>query len=266
MAQFQNLMEILKILPKTNCRKCNEKTCTAFAAAVFKGDKPLALCPEVSPDLLDQYAETASKGNSLEQDWEKALSALKSRVAGIDFNEAAERTGGAYDGRKLSVRIMGKAFSVDHHGNLYSDIHANQWVTMPILSYLIHCKGTPVSGNWVSMRELPSGMDWYSFFNKQCEQRLKQLADTYTDLFEDLVQIFDGKPVDRHFQSDVAVVLRPLPLVPLMVTYLRPEDGMDSSLSLLFDETAEENLGIEAIYTLGTGIAVMFEKLARRHG
>lgn len=266
MASFKNLMDVLKILPKTNCRKCNEKTCMAFAAAVFKGDKPLSLCPDVAPEILDQYAEPVKNANNQEQDWEKALAALKAQLTAIDFTEAARRTGGTYDGRKLTVRIMGKEFSVDHDGVLYSDIHVNRWITMPILSYIINCKGTPVSGKWVSMRELPSGIDWYHFFSKQCEQRMKKLADTYTDLFEDLVQIFDGKPTDHHYQSDIAVTLRPLPLVPLLVTYLRPEEGMDSSLSLLFDATAEENLGIQGLYTLGTGIVTMFEKLARRHG
>lgn len=266
MAQFQNLMEVLKILPKTNCRKCNEKTCTAFAAAVFKGDKPLSLCPDVSPELIEQYTYQEKKGKNNDQEREAALAALKLQVTKVDFGEAATRTGGLFDGKKLTVKIMGKDFSVDGNGTLFTDIHTNPWVTMPILNYIIHCKGVPVSGNWVSMRELPSGMDWYHFFNRQCEQRMKKLADTYTDLFEDLVHIFDGKTVDHHYQSDISVVLRPLPLVPMMVTYLRPEDGMDSNLNLFFDATAEENLGIEGLYGLGTGIVRMFEKIAQRHG
>jgi ArsR family metal-binding transcriptional regulator len=33
-------MEIYKLLNGSNCRECNEKTCLAFAVAVFKGKKP----------------------------------------------------------------------------------------------------------------------------------------------------------------------------------------------------------------------------------
>ena len=41
---------------------------------------------------------------------------------------------------------------------------------------------------------------------------------------------------------------------------------MASNLNLFFDATAEDNLGIEGIFALGTGITRMFERLALRHG
>jgi len=39
------LFEILKLLPKTNCRKCGEPTCMVFAARVAEGIKEAADCP-----------------------------------------------------------------------------------------------------------------------------------------------------------------------------------------------------------------------------
>jgi hypothetical protein len=62
------------------------------------------------------------------------------------------------------------------------------------------------------------------------------------------------------------MVLYPLPLVPLLICYWHPEEGMGSNLILFFDATAEDNLGIGGLYALGTGITRMFEKLALRHG
>ncbi len=265
-AQFKNLMEILQIVPKTNCRKCNEKTCMAFAAAVFKGDRELADCPMVLPETAQKYSRQPQKANNLEQDRDAALAAIKQKIRDIDLADAARRTGGIYNGKRLTLKVMGKDFSVDAEGNLFTDIHVNPWVAMPLLVYILHCKGTPVSGNWTAMRELPHGKDWAHFFQHQCEKPLKKLADTYTDLFEDLVDIFSGKKTDSQYQADVSVVLHPLPLIPMMICYWRPEEGMDANLNLFFDTTAEDNLGIEGIYSLGTGIVRMFEKLALRHG
>jgi hypothetical protein len=54
--------------------------------------------------------------------------------------------------------------------------------------------------------------------------------------------------------------------VPLLICYWKPEDGLESSLNIFFDATAEENLNIESIYILGAGLVIMFEKLAVRHG
>ena len=54
------LLEILKRLPKTNCRKCGEPTCMVFAARVAEGVKEAADCPELEPDekkRLDAYME-----------------------------------------------------------------------------------------------------------------------------------------------------------------------------------------------------------------
>jgi len=40
-----NVAEILKHLPKTNCKKCGELTCMAFAARLAKRDISLEACP-----------------------------------------------------------------------------------------------------------------------------------------------------------------------------------------------------------------------------
>jgi dipeptide/tripeptide permease len=61
-------------------------------------------------------------------------------------------------------------------------------------------------------------------------------------------------------------VLHPLPLVPIMVCYWLPDEGMQSSLNLFFDETANENLDSGAVFALGSGLAQMLTKLAQRHG
>jgi hypothetical protein len=63
-----------------------------------------------------------------------------------------------------------------------------------------------------------------------------------------------------------SLVLHPLPKVLLLICYWKPEDDLASDLNIFFDSKAEENLNIESIYTLGTGLVIMFEKLALRHG
>ena len=41
------LMEILRQLPKKNCRKCGQPTCMAFAAQVTEGGRGVNHCPEL---------------------------------------------------------------------------------------------------------------------------------------------------------------------------------------------------------------------------
>jgi len=45
-----NIVDIVKLLPKTNCRKCGYPTCMVFATLVAEGAKDLTNCPQLGKD------------------------------------------------------------------------------------------------------------------------------------------------------------------------------------------------------------------------
>ena len=266
MSKPRNAFEVFQFLDKSNCGQCGEKTCLAFAGAVFLGQRRIHECPTLSPEILERFREETDAKGSHEPSPEDRLEKLKSQVAQIDLAKAAERVDASFSGGKLTLKVLGKDFSVDEKGNLTTEIHINPWVAVPFLSYILHGQGLPVAGRWVPYRELRGGRDGYPLFQKRCEEPMKRVADIYTPLFDDIVHVFGGKQVGKQFESDISVVLHPLPKVPVMICYWLPEDGMDSSLHIFFDETADRNLDIGSVFTLGTGLAQMFTKIALRHG
>jgi len=266
MAPPRNAFEIFQFLEKSNCRECGEKTCLAFAGAVFTGRRKLLECPRLDRAAMERFAGKPDDRNTNEPDPDEHLQKLKSEVAGLDLLEAAERVGGRLSGGKLIVKVLGKDFCIDADGNLSAEIHVNPWVAVPVLVYVLHGEGLPASGKWLSFRELEGGMERYALFQKRCEEPMKRVADTYTDLFDHIVHVFSGRQVEEQFESDISVVLQPLPKVPLMICYWSPEDGLDSSLHVFFDETADRNMDIGSVFSLGSGLAQMFTKIALRHG
>jgi len=56
-----------------------------------------------------------------------------------------------------------------------------------------------------------------------------------------------------------------MPKVPIMICYWGTEDELSSTLNLFFDKSADDNLQNESLFTLCTGLALMFEKLSQRH-
>jgi ArsR family metal-binding transcriptional regulator len=50
------VMEVLKLLPKTNCKKCGEPTCMVFAVRVIEGVKDHTNCPALEGDKKDALA------------------------------------------------------------------------------------------------------------------------------------------------------------------------------------------------------------------
>ena len=259
-------MEIFQLLDKSNCQKCGEKTCLAFAGAVFRGRISLVECPKLDRVAIKRFSSNSESQLPVEDEGIVYLKKLKKEIGGIDLVKAAERIGARVLDNRLTLKVFGKDFGVDSRGNLYADIHINPWVAVPFLNYIIRGKGVDASGNWVSFRELKDGKERYLLFKKRCEEAMKRVADVYTGFFDDLVHLFGGRQVEKQFESDISVVLHPLPKIPIMVCYWLPEEGLESSFNLFFDKTADKNLDIDSIFTLGVGLAQMFGKLALRHG
>ena len=102
------------------------------------------------------------------------------------------------------------------------------------------------------------------YFDRRCEEPFRQLAQTHTDIFFDLINIFGGKSIGG-FSADYARVIYPLPKVPFLFLYWKPDDQFDSKLKLLLDSTADRYLDIEFIIALGRGLVEMFKKILSRH-
>ncbi len=266
MATGKTPVEILQLLDKSNCRECGEKTCVAFAGAVFRCQRRISECPRLAPEVAERFSEEAGDRQPENTYQEEYLERLKEEIARTDLASAAERVGGRFSGDRLTLKVLGKDFSVDTMGNFYAEIHVNAWVLRPFLYHVLYGKGLHPSGSWLSYRELKDGREGYPLFQKQCEEPMKQVADTHTELFDFMVHVFSGKQVEKQFKSDISVVLHPLPRVPIMICYWMPDDGLASSLNLFYDKTANENLDISAAYALGAGLAKMFEKIAMKHG
>ena len=266
MSHLNNPMEIYKLLNGSNCKDCNEQTCLAFAVAVFKGKKPIYACPHLEKEVMDRYGGPLEKPNTVDEYKAEAIEELKQKISLIDLSQAAKRLGAEFSRDKLSIKIFGKEFNVDSGGNLSSEVHINAYMVVPALNYILNGSGKTPRGNWITFRELDGGPSRYAHFQQRCEKPLKRVADTYTGLFKDMLEIFDGKQIDSHIDSDISIVLHPLPLFPIMICYWKPEEGLESSLHIYFDSASDDNLDIESNYTMNEGIALMFEKIALRHG
>ncbi|MFA5903938.1 MAG: DUF3786 domain-containing protein [Desulfobacula sp.] len=266
MTEFANAMEVFKLLNKSNCRQCSEQTCLAFASKVFLGERDLNECPVLPHEILEQYQGSRKKKQTSREYRESFFQEIKEKIKALDLEQAAKRTGGSFSNGRLTLRIFGKPFSIDQEGNMYADIHINSWIAGPVLGYVLRCKGVPLTGKWVPMRELQGGREKNALFVQRSEKSLKKIADTYTRLFEDLMVLFNGKKVENHYESDISLVLYPLPKLPLLICWWKAEESMASDLHLFFDSSADMNADIDIVYGIAAGIIVMFEKISMKHG
>lgn len=265
MSRFKTPLEIYSLLPKTNCGECGAATCLAFAAAILKEEKQPTDCPRLDHEALARLGSGVGRQVNMESIRDEQLKALKEKIANQDIVSRAGLLGARSNGKCVTIRCLGKDFEVDGKGAVASQCHTHSWFTLPLLDYILHCEGAEPSGRWVPFRELPRGKTWNPLFEQRCEKPLKRIADGHSDLFEALVAMFSGASTGRAFDSDISIVLFPLPRVPIMICYWKPEDGMESELHLFFDDTAERNLPVESLFTMAAGIVRMLERIMYRH-
>jgi hypothetical protein len=265
-------MDILRHLERSNCRECGLDTCMAFASAVVQGTRALADCPRLDRGVVEELSGGIERTlETAQADRDAMIERLRGIVRGVDLPGAARRVGGAMRGDRIEIRCLGKRFELDASGELHSECHVNPWVHLPLLHYVAHGRGRPIEGEWVPFRDLPGARDWARFFEHRCEAAIRRIADVDPDLFLDTLDLFDGEPISKgtgeiYSSADDVLVLHPMPRVPMLVAYWHAGGEFASRLSLLFDTTAGENLGAEAIFRLGTGIVEMLSRIMARHG
>lgn len=265
MPPVKNPLQIYKLLPQTNCGECFLPSCLAFAAAVTSGAKKLADCPHLRADAACKLQDNVVKREPYEIQREERLALLQQALATRDLPAAAARLGARLADDRIAVTCLGKDFFVNRQGQVTSACHTHCGLTIPLLSYLLDSKGDAVTGRWVPFRELESAPPMNALFEKRGEKRLQQLADRHPDLFDNLVTIFSGKSEENIFAADTAVILAPLPRLPVLICYWRPEEDLGSKLNIFFDETADRHLAIDLIFELTVGMVMMFEKIALKH-
>ncbi len=257
-------LDVYKILPQTNCRRCQLPSCLAFASAVVAGSKKLKECPDLEPAALAAFAAHYENPVSREMNQAEFIDKLQQKMAAIDLAAVAPKIGALVKNDTIIINSLGKDFILDCQGKMTSECHIIPWVQAPLLSYITHPSHTEITGNWISFREIKGGIEWQGLFTSRCEEPLRQLADGNPDLLSDLITLFMGKSID-WYEADIALILYPLPHIPILICYQGPEDDLQSKLTILFDACCSSNLHIKSIYTLCAGLVQMFAKIAEHH-
>jgi Domain of unknown function (DUF3786)/Putative Fe-S cluster len=266
MPMSRSPLDVYKLLPQTNCQKCYFPSCLAFAASVIKGEKSIRDCPDLDNSLTTEIVEKQQNTRTfVDREQSEKIKQLQTQISKIDFDIRSKQIGASVINDKLAIPCLGKQFFITTDGNITSECHINSWVTGPILDYTVNCQGVEPNEKWIPFRELPNGKAWTPLYIQRCEIPLKNIVDNQTELFEYLIDLFSGQTTKSNFDSDISIILYPLPKIPIQFCYWKPEDNMESMLNVFFDENAEENLTIESIYMLLAGLVVMFEKISLTH-
>ena len=257
-----------KILPRTNCRDCGFATCMAFASMVVSEKLPLSKCPHLAPETIERYQpeleEQYRAGKWTRKDpAQDALVWAKERAASMKIVDLPERIGGSLvrdaDGVALELPYFTGTIRISETGIRMSDgSDLDRWEQVFLYNHMAQGgKRLPV-GRWKAFDQIPNTVSKVKSMKAHVEDVLQKQFQGKVDILRRACEICGGMPAtdtdlpEGEGGSDVAVVFRPLPRIPILLLFwdADPLEGFEARAKLLFDETIVEHLDIESIVFL----------------
>jgi hypothetical protein len=157
--------------------------------------------------------------------------------------------------KKVRIPYLGQAYTLILQNDRISFDDASSSIKIQdqvlLLHYLITAKGVPVSEQWVTFREVPSGSFYYAAFVKRAIVPLGKCFGERPSLLEDVSQVI-GQVLP--LPGDIALKIFALPRVPVVLSLWQGDDEFPPKANLYFDRSVSSYLSTEDIAYLGGAV------------
>jgi len=120
-----------------------------------------------------------------------------------------------------------------------------------LLYHFCTTNGAPLTGRWISFRELPGGGFYHQAFQGYTGNEIVKHFGNDLPALEQAALDLGGH---REEVGDATFVFQALPRIPLMVVYWLGDEDFPSSARILFDSSAGRHLPTDVFAILGSAI------------
>lgn len=250
-------LEIYKILPKTNCGDCPQKTCMAFAVYLKTNPEGLNGCKYLDQSRIDKIRSMLKVG-----DWrDELIGSLKREIQDIDLAKVAYDLGARIIDSGIEIRCIGKDYFIDKEGNITPEPY-NKWISILLLHYIRNKGRGEFTGQWIAFSELKGGLVKSSTFQRDCEEPLRELFDSLGEKIDLYLERLGARPAPG-FPAEKAWMIDLLPKVRALILYSKGDEEFPLSLKIVFDEITGNFLDVESIVFLFEGFVHTLTMLSR---
>lgn len=252
-----NPLEIYKLLPRTNCGECPQKTCMAFAVSLKTSHAGINECRYLDQSKIEHIMSMLDEG-----DWRDELfQSLKKEVQNLDIIKIGLEIGAVIRDKAIEIRCIGRDYLIDNNGNITPEPY-NKWIGILLLHYIRNQGKGNFTDQWASFSEFKGGLVKSSTFQRDCEEPLKELFDIRVDKVEESLKRLGGMSVSG-FPAERAWILDLLPRVRILLLYSKGDEEFPSSLKIVFDKVTGNFLDVESIIFLLEGLVHTLRMMAR---
>jgi hypothetical protein len=175
-------------------------------------------------------------------------------LSGLSPERVSERSLCAYNSNRscYDIEVLNEMFHV-FPGRQTIEKAADRTAALAIelrlmiLQYLIDAKSTPLTGKWVTEKEVKNGEMFFrgvhslETVKKPLEERFGNRPEAFRSVGESL----GGRPVSL---GDVGMRFQALPRVPVAFVLWVADHEFPAALNILFDSTVERHLALDTLW------------------
>lgn len=190
-----------------------------------------------------------------QKNYQQAFDLASATLKGMDLAARGRCAGAQYRKGKEGETLVIDFFAESHHV-LFPQVEfrcsTQKTVSLVsrvlLLHYLLRADGSPITGKWVSYKDIPGGLLYTHVFEKRVTHPLAKRFGRWGKLFLDAGQKLGGTSVGV---GDASFIIRALPRVPLHYILWEGDEEFPPSVQLLFDSSVDHYLSLEDIVVLG---------------
>ena len=163
-----------------------------------------------------------------------------------------------------ALDLMGKRVLVDPQQERFLSSHEERITlrtecAIALVSYLIEAKNIPLSGRWVSEKDLKGGEMFFRGPHLFPVWPLEHTFGNDGNGFLRAGEKYGGKHVSG---ADVSFQVMALPRVPLQVLLWLADEDFPAKITFLFDATVEDQLQLDVIFGLVSELCYRLEEVS----
>jgi hypothetical protein len=265
-----SVLDIYKILPRTNCGDRGYASCMAFASMVVAEKVPLSRCPHLAPETVARYQPELDAQHAAGKWTRRDLAAdasvwARERTASMALEDLPARIGGRLtdeNGRPVVVLpYFNTTVHISAEGIHHADgTEAGRWEQVFIYNHIAQGGSRVPTGRWKALQEIPNTVSKIKSMQAHVETPLRQRFAGHLDELAAAARRIGGQPItDAGESADLSLRFTPLPRVPVALRFWDGDEevGLGAEVKLAFDETITEHLDIESIMFLSEQLTKM---------
>ncbi len=200
---------------------------------------------------MNIYLPAYEKGEL--QTYVDAMAESRKVFASADPLKMAKNSGASYQEEGLVFKAMGHLFSVKYPQGTVNfkgtQLEPDVLVQVIFVNYLARAKGTPLTYDYISYRDLPGGEAFYDAFNQLAIAPIAEVLKDNPGSLADVALYLGGEVIEDRTRGEVLFWF--LPRVPLRYLVWGGDEEIAGRANILFDSSAKIYLHTEDLAGAG---------------